>query len=413
MKPKRDILSSQMALRFANTGKRSDVAIFLEEYRRVAGIFAARFQDIVMSGNALPQMPSGAICEVETWLSARSIQCVAKQVAGVVNGAYTKNKRREWQAQKFEQSGERAKARKLRQIIKDNPVGKIDLKSLEAQLDARFFKLDKSEKTKSFDFWMTLGSLGKKLKICLPLKSHKHLNGLLSGGRLMPSIRLSDSAVSISVETEKVELKLKQGVVGLDIGQKSVFSASNKTRVVADKHGHTLDSINGKMAKCKRGSKAFKRSERHRKNFVRWSVNQLNFNGVSTVRIEKIRGMKSGRGTSRKLSHWSYPEIFGALKARTKKLGVQVEEVNPRWTSQRCSCCGWVRKRNRKAEQFRCDSCGHTANADINAAINISLHLSALPKNAVKGRMNLKGFFWPEEDESIVRLAQKPEKSAA
>jgi putative transposase len=47
-------------------------------------------------------------------------------------------------------------------------------------------------------------------------------------------------------------------------------------------------------------------------------------------------------------------------------------EVNPRHTSQRCSCCGHTAKENRLSQAlFRCQSCGYEENADINAAKNI------------------------------------------
>ncbi|MCL9759887.1 transposase, partial [Frankia sp. AiPa1] len=39
----------------------------------------------------------------------------------------------------------------------------------------------------------------------------------------------------------------------------------------------------------------------------------------------------------------------------------------------RCSACGQVAPGNRESQAvFRCVACGHTANADINAALNIA-----------------------------------------
>jgi putative transposase len=46
--------------------------------------------------------------------------------------------------------------------------------------------------------------------------------------------------------------------------------------------------------------------------------------------------------------------------------------VNPAYTSQTCSRCGHIHPGNRKSQaEFVCLSCGFTANADLNAAINI------------------------------------------
>ena len=52
--------------------------------------------------------------------------------------------------------------------------------------------------------------------------------------------------------------------------------------------------------------------------------------------------------------------------------------VPPHYTSQRCSACGHVEKGNRRSQSdFLCLSCGHEANADLNAAINILVAASS------------------------------------
>jgi transposase len=62
--------------------------------------------------------------------------------------------------------------------------------------------------------------------------------------------------------------------------------------------------------------------------------------------------------------------------------GVRVELVDPRYTSQRCFECGNIDKANRKTQaDFSCTVCGHTANADVNAAKNISAWASVNAPN--------------------------------
>jgi hypothetical protein len=57
---------------------------------------------------------------------------------------------------------------------------------------------------------------------------------------------------------------------------------------------------------------------------------------------------------------------------QAKRAGVPVVFVDPRYTSRQCAACGCIDKKNRTNQAtFRCVSCGHTANADSNAAINI------------------------------------------
>ena len=52
--------------------------------------------------------------------------------------------------------------------------------------------------------------------------------------------------------------------------------------------------------------------------------------------------------------------------------GGKLVEVDFRYTSQTCSCCGFKAKENRLSQAvFRCVACGHEENADVNAAKNI------------------------------------------
>lgn len=65
---------------------------------------------------------------------------------------------------------------------------------------------------------------------------------------------------------------------------------------------------------------------------------------------------------------------WGALVRRLEdKAAGRVERVDPGFTSQTCSVCGHCAPENRESQAvFWCVACGHQANADVNAAINIA-----------------------------------------
>ncbi|TDO29803.1 putative transposase-like DNA-binding protein, partial [Kribbella sp. VKM Ac-2527] len=65
---------------------------------------------------------------------------------------------------------------------------------------------------------------------------------------------------------------------------------------------------------------------------------------------------------------------WGGLVTRLgHKAAGRVEKVNPAYTSQTCSVCGHCAPENRESQAvFRCAACGHQANADVNAAVNIA-----------------------------------------
>lgn len=66
---------------------------------------------------------------------------------------------------------------------------------------------------------------------------------------------------------------------------------------------------------------------------------------------------------------WGMIERCVAYKAR--QAGKMIVRVNPAYTSQRCFACGHVSEDNRKGKRFTCVGCGHTNDADLNAARNI------------------------------------------
>ncbi|TDB92746.1 transposase [Actinomadura sp. 7K534] len=64
---------------------------------------------------------------------------------------------------------------------------------------------------------------------------------------------------------------------------------------------------------------------------------------------------------------------WGAVLQRLEhKAPGRVVKVRSAYTSQRCSACGIVNRDSRESQAvFRCRSCGHADNTDVNAAINI------------------------------------------
>src|SRR2546426_6794875 len=72
-------------------------------------------------------------------------------------------------------------------------------------------------------------------------------------------------------------------------------------------------------------------------------------------------------------SSWSFGQLRSFLSYKATLAGVPLHTVDPRNTSRTCHVCGHCAKANRKSQAaFCCVECGHTDNADRNAAINIS-----------------------------------------
>ena len=79
---------------------------------------------------------------------------------------------------------------------------------------------------------------------------------------------------------------------------------------------------------------------------------------------------KSGLNKSILDAGWSM--FAGMLEYKQRWNGGMVQYVPAAYTSQRCSRCKHTEKANRASQSaFKCQACGHTANADLNAALNI------------------------------------------
>lgn len=96
------------------------------------------------------------------------------------------------------------------------------------------------------------------------------------------------------------------------------------------------------------------------------------------VVVEDLHGIRSRVRLRRKqrddLHSWSFHQLQGFIEYKCEIHGVPFLKIDPRYTSQTCSACGHVAKSNRKSQdRFECGCCGFAANADHNAAINISV----------------------------------------
>jgi len=75
----------------------------------------------------------------------------------------------------------------------------------------------------------------------------------------------------------------------------------------------------------------------------------------------------------REHSSWAFAQLRQFIVYKAALAGVPVQFICPRNTSRTCSVCGYCDKHNRRSQaQFSCKSCGYIANADTNAARNIS-----------------------------------------
>lgn len=94
----------------------------------------------------------------------------------------------------------------------------------------------------------------------------------------------------------------------------------------------------------------------------------------TTIFLERLNFQSPdlSRRMNRILQNCGRGVLRAKLQALKEEFGVETHEVVSAYTSQTCSCCGYVDRRNRKAQsEFACRWCGRSLHADVNAARNI------------------------------------------
>ncbi len=99
-------------------------------------------------------------------------------------------------------------------------------------------------------------------------------------------------------------------------------------------------------------------------------------NKFASIIIEslKIKDIKESLMTflNKLISDVSWGALIQKLKYKSEMKNKFFREINPAYTSQRCSKCGHIHKDNRKSQSsFLCTKCGFQWNADLNASHNI------------------------------------------
>lgn len=183
---------------------------------------------------------------------------------------------------------------------------------------------------------------------------------------------------------------VEQGdVLGVDLGQHSLFVDSRGGEIsyshmqgVKRRYAHNRKTLQEKGTRsAHRRLKAMRhREERFIRNTNHRASKQLaNTPNVSVIAFEDLtyirrqarKGTKTGRMRRNMLNQWPFSQLqeFTAYKAAQN--GVMTMMIDPAYTSQKCNHCGYVDARNRDHARFDCLRCGHSDNADHNAALNI------------------------------------------
>jgi len=244
----------------------------------------------------------------------------------------------------------------------------------------------------SFAFWLNLATLEKGKRVLLPLTHNFYLEHELKKGKLNKQVQVKfkeDGTITVSpiIEQETVELRTKGNDLGLDWGMVNLFTTSDGRRL----GGKMLQKLRiyDKLlmqiqAELQQSNQSLKKNPEYQhlqskirsfaKNEIGRILNNLAKEDLKELVVEKLNF--AGGGMSRAMNRLLTRAGRKALRAKLERLneeqGVTTTEVQASYTSQMCARCGYINRKNRQSQaKFKCQCCGHTCNADVNAAFNI------------------------------------------
>ncbi|MEM4959691.1 MAG: transposase [Nanopusillaceae archaeon] len=276
-------------------------------------------------------------------------------------------------------------------------------------LDSKCALLEKPKKAKAFDLWIRLSTYEKRKSIYLPIKLHEYFEK--RGGKLTNMVQISeDGTLRLVKEIERKNIVLS-GEVALDFGIECFLVSDRgdlfgrnfyiKVKEYADK----IDRIQREMQRRRRKPTESKRyiKLQHKlseyvKNEVRRIINRvIELYRPQRLVLEDLRGFLKRvinnfpKSVKRVLIRFGLGELKKKLEEVREEYGIEVIYINPAYSSQTCSNCGYVDKENRKTRsEFECKFCGKKLHADVNASRNLlsrakwGLHLHCMKKTLIK-----------------------------
>jgi IS605 OrfB family transposase len=215
-------------------------------------------------------------------------------------------------------------------------------------------KIEKFEKP-GFDYCLRLSGLIKGHPIVLPLKAHRQLLKWLAVPRavLKDGCVLHENYVAVYIELPNLSVKEIGNDLGLDTGYRKLAVTSD-----GEVYGTDFSDVCARVRRKCPGSKGKRRSQSYRAQYINQTVKSFLWKSTRTLVLEDLTGLKLHTQQKEKFSKksrktmapWTYRQVLNRIEQLAPEHRVRLVYVDPRNTSRRCPCCGWVAKENRVKE---------------------------------------------------------------
>ncbi|MDO9534777.1 MAG: transposase [Bacillota bacterium] len=245
---------------------------------------------------------------------------------------------------------------------------------------------------RSFNIWfdrneLSLLTIGGRIKILISVP--EYFKQYLTWKRCSADLFVRKNKVFLNIvfSKEVADPELIGKVVGIDRGIKKI-AVTSKNQFFG---GGQIKKVSKRYEKIRkalqsRGSKSAKRHLRKiskKENRFRTDANHVitkriveSFDSGTVIVLEKLTGIRQTARLRKKqrkdLHKWNFFQFEQFLTYKAEARGDKLAYVSARYTSQKCSVCGYISRSNRQSQSvFKCKHCGFSLSADLNASRNI------------------------------------------
>lgn len=240
----------------------------------------------------------------------------------------------------------------------------------------------------TFDRWLRIATLERGRPVLIPITTSAYFDAQPGTEAGVTQVCVeTDGGVRFSrvLQSEAAEMRPDGLVVGMDWGIACLFTTSDGERLGQQFYSRlahydlrlqelqkSLQRNGIRPRKSKRYRALTRRIREYTKNEVNRLINWIvSYEDVSELVLESLDFRHGGlsRRMNRIVSSAGRAAVRSKLDRVTEDCGVKVTLVNPAYTSQQCSGCGFTARSNRTSQaRFHCRFCGKTLHADVNAA---------------------------------------------
>lgn len=241
----------------------------------------------------------------------------------------------------------------------------------------------------SISFPITIDGKTKKTKFkaMIPQHASEELNNSALG-----SLRVSKKGyhwmAQIAIETNTIEYNGTE-TLGVDLGilvpavgvvsstgRTKFFGNGRQNKYIRRKYKELRKNL-GKAKKLNAIKKINNKESRIMRDINhKISRDIVNFavkNNCGTINLENLSGIrqtsKAGGKNKANLHTWTFFELSTFIEYKAYALGIKVNYINPKYTSQECPLCNARNKTN--SREYKC-SCGYKTHRDRLGALNIA-----------------------------------------